>query len=181
MKGIIFTEFLEQLEQSHSFELVDTILQDANPPSRGAYTAVGTYPHSEMVALLNALCHRQNLNLPDVLSDFGRYLFGRFASSHPTFLHQQHDAFEFLAGIENVIHAEVLKLYPEAELPTFEVEVHTPQKLVLLYTSARQMQDLADGLIQGCLTYFNCVASVERQTLHTNTGPRERFTLTRQT
>lgn len=179
MKGIVFTEFLELLEQRYSFELVDDILSDARPPSGGAYTAVGTYPHSEMVALISALCARKNLALADVLNDFGRYLFGRFAHSHPTFLQGQHDAFAFLAGIERVIHAEVLKLYPDAELPRFEVEAHTPEQLVLVYESARQMQDLADGLIQGCLSHFACDATVQRQTLHTDTGPRERFTLTR--
>lgn len=179
MKGIVFTEFLELLEQRYSFELVDDILSDVSPPSGGAYTAVGTYPHSEMVALINALCTRKNLALPDILKSFGLFLFGRFAHSHPTFLQGQHDAFEFLAGIERVIHAEVLKLYPDAELPHFEVEVHTPEQLVLVYESARQMQDLADGLIQGCLGHFACNATVHRQTLLTQTGPRERFTLTR--
>ena len=139
MKGIVFTEFLELLEQRYSFELVDDILSDARLPSGGAYTAVGTYPHSEMVALISALCARKNLALADVLNDFGRYLFGRFAQSHPTFLQGQHDAFAFLAGIERVIHAEVLKLYPDAELPRFEVEAHTPEQLVLVYESARQM------------------------------------------
>lgn len=179
MKGIVFTEFLELLEQRYSFELVDDILIDASPPSGGAYTAVGTYPHSEMVALISALCTRKNLAPRDVLNDFGRHLFGRFAHSHPTFLQGQHDAFAFLAGIERIIHAEVLKLYPDAELPHFEVEVHTPEQLVLVYESARLMQDLADGLIQGCLSHFSSDAHVLRKTLHTDTGPRERFTLTR--
>lgn len=179
MKGIVFTEFLELLEERYSFELVDDILSDACPPSGGAYTAVGTYPHSEMVALISALCVRKNLALADVLKDFGSYLFGRFANSHPKFLQGKNDAFAVLASIEGIIHAEVLKLYPDAELPRFEVEVHTPDQLVLIYESARQMQDLADGLIQGCLSHFSTDAHVLRETLHTDTGPRERFTLTR--
>lgn len=29
-------------------------------------------------------------------------------------------AFQFLKNIENYIHVEVRKLYPDAELPTFE-------------------------------------------------------------
>ncbi len=45
MKGVVFTEFIEMVEDQFSADMVDDIIDDAQPPSGGAYTAVGTYDH----------------------------------------------------------------------------------------------------------------------------------------
>ena len=45
MKGIVFTEFLEMVEDKFSADMVDDIIDDCDLASGGAYTAVGTYPH----------------------------------------------------------------------------------------------------------------------------------------
>ena len=122
MKGIVFTEFLEMVESRFSFDMVDDILDDARPASGGAYTAVGTYPHDEMVALVSALSARSGLAVADLLRAFGAHLFGRFVQGYPDFFARVDNAFDFLAGIEDIIHAEVRKLYPDAELPHFTIE-----------------------------------------------------------
>ena len=83
MKGVVFTEFLDMVEQRFSPDMVDDIIEDANLPSGGAYTAVGTYPHDEMVALVVALSARSGAAVPDLLRAFGEYLFGRFVQGYP--------------------------------------------------------------------------------------------------
>ncbi|MCZ7680611.1 MAG: heme NO-binding domain-containing protein [Sandaracinaceae bacterium] len=55
MKGIVFTELLEMVEERYSLEVVDRIIERAELPSGGVYTAVGTYPHAEMGRLLREL------------------------------------------------------------------------------------------------------------------------------
>lgn len=179
MKGVVFTEFLEMVEVSFSPRMVDDIIEDAKLPSGGAYTAVGTYPHEEMVAMVVALSARSGAPIPDLLRAFGQHLFGRFAAGYPRFFEGVTGAMPFLAGIEDIIHAEVLKLYPDAQLPRFEVVEHNPDRLVLLYHSARHFEDLADGLIRGCITYFKESIDVQRER-GDQAGQRiERFTLTR--
>lgn len=180
MKGIVFTEFLEMVEQRFSANLADDIIDDANLPSGGAYTAIGTYPHEEMVALVQALAARSGIALPDLLRTFGQHLFGRFVVAYPGFFADPHDAFSFLSGIEVIIHAEVRKLYPDAELPHFAVESHTPQQLVLRYRSGRHFEDLAQGLIEGCLVHFGGGITLHREQVDAGPGRSERFTLTRQ-
>lgn len=179
MKGIVFTEFLEMVEDQFSDVMVDDIIEDARLPSGGAYTAVGTYPHSEMVSMVVSLSARSGVAVGDLLRAFGEHLFGRFALGYPSFFINQTNAFDFLAGIEEVIHAEVLKLYPDAQLPRFMVEEHTPQRLVLVYDSERHFEDLAEGLIRGCMIYFGEKAGMERCALNENGTQRERFVLTR--
>jgi len=179
LKGVVFTEFLEMIEDRFSPEMVDNIIEDSDLPSGGAYTAVGTYPHTEIVAMVAALSRRSGLAVADLLLAFGEHLFGRFAIGHPTLMTQNTSAFDFLAGIEHVIHAEVLKLYPQAQLPRFMVEEHTPDRLILLYDSPRHFEDLAEGLIRGCMAHFGERVDIARSSVLENDKQVERFVLTR--
>ena len=179
MKGVVFTEFLEMVEARFSADVVDDIIDAAQLPHGGAYTAVGTYDHTEMVRLVGALSGRSGLPVAQLLQVFGEHLFGRFVLAYPQFFAGEQDAFGFMAGIEDIIHAEVRKLYPDAELPHFEVEHRDADRLVLLYDSRRHMQDLADGLIRGCLKHFGVQAQMSREPVVHGDLRSERFTLTR--
>jgi hypothetical protein len=50
MKGIIFTEFLELVENKYGLEMVDTLIQHSKLQSKGVYTSIGTYQFSEMLS-----------------------------------------------------------------------------------------------------------------------------------
>jgi len=52
MKGMVFTEFLEMVEDQFGFTMADKIISEAELASGGVYTSVGTYHHQEMVALV---------------------------------------------------------------------------------------------------------------------------------
>ncbi len=154
MKGMVFTEFFSLVESAFGADMVDDIIDDANLPNDGAYTAVGTYDAAELVAMVIALSKRTNAPVPDLVKTFGTYLFGRFVVLYPTFFDGVTDSFIFLSGIENIIHAEVLKLYPDAKLPKFEVK-QEGNALVMLYSSNQSFADLAEGLIIGASQHFN--------------------------
>lgn len=179
MKGVVFTEFLEMVEARFSADLVDDVIDAANLPSGGVYTAVGTYPHEEIVALVLALSQQTGLSVRDLLLAFGERLFGRFVQGYPAFFVGVTDAFQFLAGIEDIIHAEVLKLYPDAELPRFIIEHHDTTKLQLLYHSGRHFEDLAEGLMRGCVAHFGGEINISRESIGEGDARRERFMLTR--
>jgi hypothetical protein len=172
MKGVVFTEFLGMVEDAFSADMADDVIEDANLPSGGAYTAVGTYPHDEMVAMVVALSRRTGIEVPDLVRGFGKHLFSRFAQAYPTFFEGVDGAFQFLASIEDIIHAEVLKLYPDAELPRFDVEHHDHQRLTLLYRSPRHFEDLAEGLMLGCIDHFNEPIVLRREETMTDQGQR---------
>lgn len=55
MKGIVFTEFLELVEDKFGLEMVDKIISSSELESGGIYTSVGTYSFSEMLQLLQHL------------------------------------------------------------------------------------------------------------------------------
>ena len=43
MKGVVFTEFFDMLEQAHGYELVDKLLETTELESGGVYTACLLY------------------------------------------------------------------------------------------------------------------------------------------
>jgi len=122
MKGIVFTEFLEMIERDFGYEIVDQILNDNQLESGGAYTSVGTYNHAEMIQLLSSLSKVTSQDVSTLLEYFGNYMFVTFRKGFPAFFDDCEHGFEFLESIDNHIHVEVKKLYPDAMLPRFESE-----------------------------------------------------------
>ena len=179
MKGVVFTEFLEMVEQEFSPDMVDHIIDESELPSGGIYTAVGTYDHAEIVALVSHLSKAAGMSVPQLLHAFGKHLFGRFVSNFPHFFEGQDDAFAFLAKVEDYIHVEVKKLYPDAELPSVLASRDTSDRMTIVYRSDRAMADLAHGLIEGCIQHFGENVEIEISDLSNADGQHVRFELAR--
>jgi hypothetical protein len=179
MKGVVFTEFLEMAEARFSLRVLDRVITAANPASRGHYTSVGTYPPAELVSILVELSKETGLAPDQLLKDFGEHLFARFAVGHPAFFSGVTDAFALLKTVEDYIHVEVRKLYPEAELPAIDCRDDGPGRLILIYRSPRRLADLAEGLIRGCSKHFDEALTLEREDLSEGKGEVVRFTLSR--
>lgn len=161
MKGVVFCEFLDFVEETAGYDIVDAMILAANPPSGGAYTAVGRYEFSEMAALVGALSKILGRPAPELIVDFGRRLFRRLVALHPHFLADARDPLAFLATVEGKIHVEVKKLYPDAELPSLSARWLGPDALELDYRSCRPLGALCLGLIEGCGAYFQTALAVE--------------------
>ena len=177
MKGLIFNEFLTMVEDKFGYEVVDQMIIDANIASQGAYTAVGTYPHAEMVSLVSSLSKNTKIPVPALLETYGEHALGIFAKNYERMFAGHTNAFSFLASVEHNIHVEVLKLYPEAELPSIISQEVTDKKIILTYHSSRKMADFAQGLIKGCLKHFNQKAHIEQKPLKDDLTEVE-FTIT---
>jgi hypothetical protein len=178
MKGIVFTEFLEMVESKFSPELADSIIEGTELPSGGAYTTVGTYDHSEMIKLVSCLSKETGISTPDLMRAFGLYLFERFYVLFPQYFSGVDSSFHFLEKIDNYIHVEVRKLYPEAELPSFECDTSQPGSLRLTYRSTRPFAPLAEGLIRGCITHFRENADIKVEDLSDGAGTAAQFLIT---
>ena len=166
MKGLIFREFLEMIELKSGYELVDEILLNTSLESKGIYTTVGTYDHRELFVLATSLSEKTGIPMTQVFKNFGIHVFGVLSKSFSAMIAPYSDPFEFLTKIENTIHVEVLKLYPEAELPTFTIEKKSENAITKIYKSKRRMADFAEGLITGCFEYYNAKAEIEKLPLN---------------
>jgi len=160
MKGVVFTEFLEMVEEKFSADMVDDIIDDSDLPSEGIYTSVGTYSHKEIVQLVSSLSSYTNIAVPDLVRIFGAHLFGRFSVLYPVFFPAGTEVFDFLESVETYIRMEVKKLYPDAQLPTFVTTRENNDTLIMHYQSPHPFATLAEGLLKGCMDHFEVDAQI---------------------
>jgi hypothetical protein len=160
MKGIVFVELLAMAESIAGEEAVDRILDSVNLASGGAYSTVGNYPCAELMQLVQAFSQALDTPAKDLSRAFGKWMHGYFVRAYPGFFDGKADAFAMLEAIENEVHVEVRKLYPEAELPTFATERVEPGILTMTYRSPRPLIAFCHGLIEACLEHFGQRADV---------------------
>ena len=175
MKGVIFTEFLDMVDEKFGDEMVDDIINDSDLSTDGAYTTIGTYPHHEIISLVGNLSKYSKIPAPDLIYVFGKHLFSRFTILYSNLLEDYKDAFTFLESIENYIHVEVKKLYPDAQLPSFQCS-REGDNLIMDYKSDRAMADLAHGLMEGSFAHFNEKITIKREDM-SDDGTSVRFYL----
>jgi hypothetical protein len=165
MKGIIFTAFLEMVEDKFGLETVDTIIEKSNLPSKGIYTSVATYEYNEIVTMITELSKEIDLPPGDLIYTFGLYLFSILRKTHPEVIQNYKTPIGLLYSIEDHIHVHVKKLYPDAELPTFIIIDKTDTSISFIYSSSRGLYRLAHGLIEMVFEHFNGKADVTYELL----------------
>jgi hypothetical protein len=157
--------------------MVDIILNASKLPSNGVYTTIGTYSFAEMLSLFTTLSEETGLTIDELLLVYGEHFFSVLQKSYPSFLAQYSDPIEMLSSIENHIHVEVRKIYPDAELPTFIIVEKTADTLVMIYKSSRAMHAFGRGLINKTFEHFNTKATILVEKLKEN-GTEVKFSIT---
>lgn len=160
MKGIVFTEFLDLVEKKFGLVMVDKIISQSQLESGGAYTAIGTYAFSEMLQLLKNLNQNTGIAIDNLLLVYAEHFFSVLEKNYPDLLSRYKDPIEMLASIENHIHVEVRKIYPDAELPEFEILEKTSNSLIMLYKSNRAMHHFGLGLMNKTFEHFDSTAEI---------------------
>ena len=73
MKGIIFTEFMELVEEKFGLDVLDQVLDLSN--DEGIYTAVGSYDHKDLVKLIVNLSKVSGVPPEQLQEVFGECVF----------------------------------------------------------------------------------------------------------
>ena len=160
MKGVVFVELLAMAEDAFGEDVVDTVIEKTDLESGGAYTSVGNYPCEELVKIVEGFSAHSGLG-PDVLQrKFGHWMMDFFAKHYPGFFEDKTTSFDMLEAVDQEIHVEVLKLYPDAELPKFETRRPKDGTLEMVYTSPRPLVSFCHGLIEACVDRFDQKADI---------------------
>ena len=179
MKGIVFTEFIEFVEDSFGFEVSEDMIEGAELANDGVFTSVGTYDASEMVKMVLKLSELTKTDVPELLIAYGKHLFTRFTDMFPHFFPDDITIFDFLSKIDDYIHVEVKKLYPDAELPVIKTISKGDDKMVIEYHSSRKLSDFAKGLLLGAIDHFNENVEVVKMPVNED-GTVVKFVMTKQ-
>ena len=180
MKGIIFTELFDLVEQAFGYEISERLLDECDLPSGGVYTSVGTYDHTEILELVGHLSKLTDIPAPQLLITYGKYIFSKLHAQLDTMGLTFDNSFSLFSALDDIIHPEVLKLYPDAELPTFSAQRLNDDQLKLVYRSCRPFAHMAEGLILGCGDHYGEGLTVDLSHLNDNNDPRTDITITRQ-
>lgn len=160
MKGIIFNLLQEVVEQEHGDATWDAVLQASGVS--GAYSSLGNYPDEELGRIVMAASKGLNVPPPDVIRWFGRRAIPLLAARYPQFFSPHTSTLKFLLTLNTIIHPEVRKLYPDADVPEFDFESPAPEVLHLVYRSHRKLCALAEGFVEGAAGHFGERVTLEQ-------------------
>jgi hypothetical protein len=160
LKGIMFDLLEATVSATHGAHAWDDLLEMTG--LTGAYTTLGNYPDEELVALIGALGTHTGRSDHETLRWFGRSAMPLLARAYPEFFAGHEDTRTFIGTLNDIIHPEVRKLYPGADVPAFGFLISDDGSIILRYGSPRRMCALAEGLIEGAAAEFAQVVRIEQ-------------------
>lgn len=158
MKGLLFNIVEEAVIDRWGEAAWDAVLDDAEVS--GAYTSLGSYPDADLLAIVGVASRRTGIAPDDLTRQLGRAAFGGLASRHPELVDHFTDTRALLAALNDVVHAEVRKLYPDSIVPDFTMlddagaDGAADAPIRLRYESPRGLCLLAEGLVLGAADHF---------------------------
>lgn len=160
MKGIVFNLLEAVVRRDHGEDAWDDLLDAAGVD--GAYTSLGNYPDDEFMKLVGAASFALKMPADDVVRWFGRNALPLLAHKHPRFFDAHRSTRPFLMALNDVIHSEVRKLYPGADVPIFTYDTSSPDVLLMYYRSPRKMCALAEGFIEATAAHYHEELSLDQ-------------------
>jgi hypothetical protein len=140
MKGIVFNLLEQCVTEAHGADTWDDLLESAGVD--GAYTSLGNYDDDELTKIVAVASQRLSIAMAPM------------AKLYPEFFEGHSRPCSFIETLNEVIHPEVRKLYPGADVPVFRFESTTDGQVVMGYRSHRRMCAFAEGLVEGAADYF---------------------------
>jgi hypothetical protein len=162
MKGIVFNLLEQVVTRDHGENTWDDLLSSAG--LTGAYTSLGSYPDQDLGQLVGAASEALNVSAQDLIRWFGREALPALALAYPGFFEPHADTRSFLLTLNDIIHPEVRKLYPGADVPEFEFALLPDGGLRMGYDSHRKLCAFAEGLIEGAAAQFKQRVSISQPT-----------------
>lgn len=176
MKGVIFNLLSELVQENFGLEVWDGLLQEAGQD--GVYVSSESYPDEMLFSLVAIASEKSGIPANDLVRLFGEYMFPHFYKQNPHFFSADMTLKEFLLSVDRVIHVEVRKLQPDANLPKFEYVDEDDKELTMFYSSPRKLCMLAEGLIAGAAKHFNTEYSLSHDECMHDGAERCRLHLT---
>jgi Haem-NO-binding len=162
MKGIVFSLLEDAVTRTHGEDVWDDLLERAGLD--GAYTSLGSYPDADLFALVGAVSNVTGDDAQAVIRWFGREAMPTLAEAYPGFFEPHTELRSFLETLNDIIHPEVRKLYPGADVPTFGFAYAPDGTIAMRYGSGRRMCAFAEGLIEGAAAHYRQIVRVDQPT-----------------
>ena len=162
LKGVVLDLHEQAVVRDHGEDAWDDLLGTAGLV--GAYTTLGSYPDDHLGRLVTHAAIAFGMPAEDVIRWFGREALPLLAASYPEFFTPHTSTRAFLMTLNDIIHPEVRKVYPGADVPWFDMGEAADGAVVMGYTSRRRLCAFAEGLIEGAAAYYAEPVRIEQPT-----------------
>jgi hypothetical protein len=164
MHGSIMLSLESYVRERHGAATWTALLAATGLTER-QYDAMGTYPDSDVEAIVAKACEALGAERSAVLEDFGRYVGPLLLEQFFTLVDPSWRTLDLIEHTEATIHAVVRLKSPGAAPPKLEVTRLAPDALRIDYRSERRMEDLAVGLAHALAEHYGERLSVSRTPL----------------
>ncbi len=161
MKGVVFNLLEQLVARDFGEDTWDSLLEASRQD--GVYTSLGNYPDEDLVKLVSAAANALSMPPDDVVMWFGRNALPLFATRYRQLFEPHNSTRSFVLTLNDIIHPEVRKLYPGADVPEFDFDLRDGV-LVMGYRSARKLCSFAEGLLFGTADHYGERLTVEQPT-----------------
>ncbi|MGH7899350.1 MAG: heme NO-binding domain-containing protein [Candidatus Binatia bacterium] len=170
MKGIVFNLLEEVVRREHGEDVWDRLLEAAHLD--GVYTSLGNYHDEELLKLVEVASAALHIPADAVVRWFGRSALPLLAEKYPAFFKPHESTRSFLLTLNTIIHPEVRRIYPGADVPIFDFDSSASEVLVLGYSSRRKLCAFGEGLIAGAAAHYGETAGIEQPLCMNRGDPR---------
>lgn len=160
MKGVIFNLLERVVTDEYGADVWDDLIDEAGVG--GAYSSLGNYADDEVEALVAAAAAKTGETRAQVLHWFGVRAMPLLRELYPTLFDPHASSQDFVLSVNEMIHPEVRKLYPDAVCPFFHVRRDGPDAVSMQYESRRDMIDLAHGFLDGAAAVYGDRVTVDK-------------------
>jgi hypothetical protein len=160
VKGIVYNLLEECVSREYGEDTWDDLLGSAGVD--GVYTSLGSYPDEDLFALVAAASNGLGEPADSIIRWFGRSAMPLLAGRYPRFFEPHADTRAFVLTLNGIIHPEVRKLYPGADVPVFSFDSSSDDVLVMGYQSNRKLCAFAEGLLEGAAVHYGEEITIEQ-------------------
>lgn len=150
MKGL--KDFVvEQYDRPTWFDI-----KDAATDQSSTYLPLREYPDEEAIAIVGEVSERTNVPSDTLLKAFGEYLASDLLSVYGIYVDDSWSAIELVGSVEEYIHTALRKRrISEFTPPELESQWMDDDRVMVRYTSDRQLCSLAIGLLLGIADHYD--------------------------
>jgi hypothetical protein len=157
MRGVIFQELKELVRVKLGGQAWTTLLSEAGVETT-IYSAMGSYPDTELARLLAAFSNRLGRPIQDVLEDLGQFMVVRFYKFRPYLFDPKWDFLDAVEHIGDLVKqvASVQQPLPDEDVEqvVFSHKRDAPTRVTTLYSSPRMYCHLWKGCMKGFAQHF---------------------------
>ncbi len=154
MLGIFLSELFKYVVEKFGEDTWKQLLEETKLGPRVYITSL-EYPDQEMVDLVAAISQKTGMSVPNVLEDVGQFIARGMIKLYNPFIDPNWKTLDLLQNISGIIHKKIQNANPKAPPPDFSCTRISNDELVLVYSSADRLCQLAIGLAQGFASHYN--------------------------